>query len=427
MKPIFAFDVCLTVLSLIGQGVMHILFISRLTGKKRRVWHFPLYIFLLGIIQFVPFPDAASGLLAIGAQALALYGMSHAALGNGGSVSWTVTFLAIYISQLSFGIINSMETILFPQLIGKKLLYPVVFLATLAAFTICFCLYAVVLKFLSLTEDGRTASAGVLLPPGMFFCAAQLYILQTAYRVLQLPLSPEAVGKHAMLLLLQILGLGALLCMLYACRHLDRSMEQQEALRSLEQAAQAQKGYIAEAQARYEQTRAFRHDIQNHLSVVCALLDSGKTDEGRRYLQKLRAASSMLAFPYQTGNPIVDILLGEKLGLAKEKGILAEVSLLLPASCGIEDPDWCVIFSNALDNAISACRKMEGERVIRISGERQGDFFMLAFENPCLEGPLPPAGTGLSNLKAAAEKYQGTMLTEKTGGYFCLHVLLNLS
>ncbi|HCT90831.1 MAG TPA: GHKL domain-containing protein, partial [Lachnospiraceae bacterium] len=60
--------------------------------------------------------------------------------------------------------------------------------------------------------------------------------------------------------------------------------------------------YIAEARERCEQTKAFRHDIKNHLAVLKGLLDSGKPEE-----------------------------------------IKADVSLLLPGSCGIDDFDLCVI------------------------------------------------------------------------------------
>ena len=237
--------------------------------------------------------------------------------------------------------------------------------------------------------------------------------------------SPEEVGKHSTLLLLQVMGLAALLCTLYAYRRLRQGFQAQTSLQSLTQAVQAQKVYVAEAQLRCEQTKAFRHDIKNHLSVLDGLLGSGKTDEGRAYLKKLEAAAEALSFPYQTGSPVADILLGEKLGLAKD--IAAEVSLLLPKPCGIDDFDLCVIFANALDNAITACRSGGRDRTIRISGKRQGDFYMLLFENTCSEQPLPPAGTGLSNIKAVAEKYHGAVLTEKTGRKFSLSVLLNVS
>ena len=52
---------------------------------------------------------------------------------------------------------------------------------------------------------------------------------------------------------------------------------------------------------------------------------------------------------------------------------------------------------------------------------------MLTFENTCSDKPLPPAGTGLSNIKAVAEKYHGALLTEKNGRQFYLSVLLNIS
>ena len=52
---------------------------------------------------------------------------------------------------------------------------------------------------------------------------------------------------------------------------------------------------------------------------------------------------------------------------------------------------------------------------------------MLTFENTCSGEPLPPAGTGLANIRAVAEKYHGAVLTEKSGGQYCLSVLLNVS
>ena len=286
------------------------------------------------------------------------------------------------------------------------------------------CYYAV-LKLLAWTEDSQTPYIGLLLFPGLFFFAAELYILHTAYSIFAPIISLEEVGRHSTLLLLQVMGLAALLCTLYAYRQLCKGFQAQAELQSLTQAAHEQKVYIAEAQARYEQTKSFRHDIKNHLSVLDGLLRGGKLEEGREYLKKLEAVSESLSFPYQTGNPVVDILLGEKLGLAKE--IAAEVSLVLPKPCGIDDFDLCVLFANALDNAIAACRANDGAKAIRISGKQQGDFYMLTFENTCSDEPLPPAGTGLSNIKAVAEKYHGALLTEKNGRQYYLSVLLNIS
>lgn len=419
------FSLCLDGLCLLGQSVMHIAFVSRLTGKKQEIWHFAIYFFLLCTIQWFFTTFDFSDVLPIGAELLVLYSLSRLALRNRQSVSWAAAILAVYITQLSFGIVNSVEVILFPRMVGKTLLYLLILLGTLTVFAICACCCGAVLKFLSLTEDRQMPYVGLLLFPGLFFFAAELYILQTSYSVLPSSISLGEAGKHSALLLMQILGLVALLCTLYAYRQICRSFQTQAELQSLAQAAQTQKIYIAEAQTRYEQTRAFRHDIANHLSVLGGLLDRGELDAGRAYLRRLKTASASLSAPYQTGNPVVDSLLSEKLGLAED--IEKEVSLLLPRPCGIDDFDLCVIFANALDNAIHACRSVEGARSIRIGGERQGDFYLLAFENTCSDGPLPPAGTGLSNIKAVAEKYHGAVLTEKEGRNFSLNVLLNIS
>ncbi len=410
---------------LLGQGVMHIIFVSRLTGKKQKPLCFAVYILLLTALQLVSVRLSLSGTLSIAACVLELYAVSRFGMGNQPSVSWLAAVLAFYVSQLSLGIINSVEAALFPRFIGSPLLYLLLLAAQVLFFTLCTGCYYAVLKLLAWTEDSQTPYIGLPLFPGLFFFASELYILETAYSFFAPIVSLEEVGKHSTLLLLQVMGSAALLCTLYAYRQLCQGFQAQAELQSLTQAAHTQKVYITEAQARYEQTRSFRHDIKNHLSVLDGLLRSGKLEEGREYLKKLEAVSEALSFPYQTGNPVVDILLGEKLGLAKE--IVSEVSLVLPKPCGIDDFDLCVLFANALDNAIAACRAHDGAKAIRISGKQQGDFYMLTFENTCSDAPLPPAGTGLSNIKAVAEKYHGALLTEKNGQRFYLSVLLNAS
>ena len=426
------FSFGLNILCLLVQGLMHISFSSRLTGKKQRIGHFPVYIFLLFFLEWFARRMSLPWLAVIGAELFMLYAINRFVLGNCSSASWAAAILAGYISQFSFGLINSIEAVCLPYLAGTRLLYLLVIAATAASFAICALCYTAVVKSISPKELDQTANAACLLFPVLFFFTAELYIVQSAYTqtfyndyasVFRL----EHVGRHAGLLFLQALGLGALLCTLYAYRHLCRSLQIQARMHSLTQASQAQKVYIDEAQTRYEHTKAFRHDIKNHLSVLSGLLNRGKLAESQAYLEKLEAASALLSFPYQTGNPVVDILLGEKLGLAKAKGIAAEVSLVLPNPCRIDDFDLCVIFANALDNAVCACQSFEGEASICIRGEQQGDFYMLVFENVCSGEPLPPAGTGLLNIQSAAEKYHGAVLAEKEGGRFLLHILLNIS
>lgn len=421
---------------LAAQGIAQLLFTGALTGKRPRIRYFVLYLCALALVEWLGLRFDLPGICSIVAELFILYGMLRLPPANRRSVALTAAVLALYFTQLSFGVINSVEMLLFPDRIPDGWIRPFFVLFTLAALVLCALCYAAVLRLLRLSGECETGSAGagsetlpllLLLLPGLFFFFAQLYILNTSYQVLSLPLSAGEIGKHTLLLALQILGLAAALCTLYAYRRIRKGFEAQAALASLTQAAEAQKIYLAEAQTRYAQTRAFRHDLQNHLAVLGGLLHIGNIDESCDYLQKLAAASGSLSFPCHTGNPVADVLLSEKLGIAKAKGIAAELSLTLPESIGIDPLDLCVILANALDNALHACEAVCGEKWIRIRGMRQGDFYLLSFENSCVPGPAPPMGTGLSNIRAAVEKYGGTMQTEKRGAVYSLDLLLNIS
>lgn len=417
------FTICLNGLSLAAQSLLYTAFLCRLTGRRGRAWQFALCLLLLSGIEAV-FSAAGWGAPAAMAAALAaLYAMSRLALGNRPVPSCTAALLAVYVFQMAAGMVNSVEAVWFPHVSRGLPLYALVILAVLASIALCALCYELVLRLLPLGED--QPALGLLPLPGLFFLAAEVYILETAYS--RVPLSSEPLGRHMALLVLQALGLAALLCTLYACRRACRGLEAQRALESLAQSVQAQRTYVAEVQARYEKTRSFRHDLQNHLSVLDGLLSAGRTEEARGYLEKLEAASAALAPPCRTGDPAVDALLGEKLALAEARGIPAEISLRLPEGGDLDGFDLCVIFANALDNALRACGEAEGEPFLRVRGERQGDFYRLEFENSCAPGPPPEPGTGLRNIRAAAEKYSGAAAYEKTGGRFRLDVLLNIS
>lgn len=406
-----------------GQAVLHMAFLCRLTGRRSRVWYFAVYLLLLCGVEGICTAAGRGTLPAMAAALAALYAMSRLALRNRPVPSCTAALLAVYVFQMAAGMVNSVEAVFYPQVSKGLPLYALVVLAVLASIALCALCYGLVLRLLPLGED--QPALGLLPLPGLFFLAAELYILETAYS--RLSLSPEPLGRHMALLALQALGLAALLCTLYACRRACRGFLAQAELASLSQSVQAQRTYVAEAQARYEKTRSFRHDLRNHLSVLEGLLGAGRTEEARQYLGRMTAASAELSPPCRTGDPAVDVLLGEKLELARSVGVDAEVSLCLPEGRAVDSFDLCVIFANALDNALRACRAAEGEAFLRVRDRRQGDFYRLEFENRCAAGPPPEPGTGLANIRAVAEKYGGAVDFRREGDRFRLEVLLNIS
>lgn len=410
--------------TLAGQALLHTAFLSRLCGRPWQARTAAVYLLLLCAIEATPLPAAVSMPVALTAELAVLYGLVRLHCRCKPTAAATAALLAVYITQLSFGMVTSAQVVLMPPRMQGFPLYAALLLAVLAAFAVCAVCCALVLRALPPGEG--LPSPGLLLFPGAFGCAAEIYILFTAYQVVSTRRTLRIAGGHLALLAVQALGLASLLCTLYAYRRACRGLQAQAELDSLGQAARAQKAYVAEAQARDAETRAFRHDFQNHLAVLRGLLSRGDTTHAARYLERLEGVSAQLSLPARTGSPAVDVLLSGKLARARAAGIRTEVLVQLPPEGCADGFDLCVVFANALDNAIEACRGLGGEPLVRVTGARQGDFLRLSFENPCGGGPLPPMGTGLRNIQAVAAKYQGTMLAEQSGGRFRLDVLLNI-
>ncbi len=235
--------------------------------------------------------------------------------------------------------------------------------------------------------------------------------------------------SHGQMLVMYFLGLLSLFCILFSYKKLQQNFRLSTEISLMEQEEHSLNRYVEEAKARYDETKSFRHDIRNHIAVVKNLLQSGKFTEAVSYMEAMDDIAEKMSFPCSTNNPVVDILVGNKLGIAKSMGIDADCSLLLPYPCDIKDIDICIVLSNALDNAIHAVKSLDAgiEKYIRVFGRIQGDFLMIEVENSFHGKDTFKKGTGLSNVKKVTEKYGGAMSIETQENKFVLHVLLILS
>lgn len=237
--------------------------------------------------------------------------------------------------------------------------------------------------------------------------------------------------NHTELLLLQLFACGCLLMTLSAYQKILHILQAEQQVRLLEQQKAEQEIYIQEAILRDQKTRAFRHDIKNHLTVLAELLKEGRTDRACEYLSRLEQSAAELSCTVRTGNGAADALLGSKFSAAEQKGIRIRQELEIPDRSRMEDMDWCILLSNALDNAIRACQEIpEEDRFIHLSSRKKGNFYLLTVENSCRKElkEVPKDGTGLSNIRAVAEKNQGTVENTVADGLYRLQLLIgNLS
>lgn len=200
---------------------------------------------------------------------------------------------------------------------------------------------------------------------------------------------------------------------------------QEKAAALLESQLTGQRIYVEEAKKRNEQYSAFQHDIDNHLLVLSGLLHDGLFEQAKLYAEKLHISCKSLFSPVSTGNTVLDILLREKFSYAKQNQIKVSFDIHIPSDFHVEDMDLCVLFSNIMDNAITACAKEPCEkRFVSLTGKVRSNFLLVEAINTASKAHTIRPGTGLANIQQIAEKYQGTMETEVDSGIFRISVLL---
>lgn len=178
------------------------------------------------------------------------------------------------------------------------------------------------------------------------------------------------------------------------------------------------------AKEAYETNATLYHDMRNHFAMVQGYLTDGKVAEAQAYLEEINGWIDAYPKERWTGIGALDYILNQKKETAARQGTGMVIHAEYPADCQIDPVDLCAILTNLLDNAMEACaRQPEGEsREITVTIRRINLFLIIRITNSSATAPAIKDGSlvtskrdrrlhgwGLRSVKAAVEKYQGTM------------------
>lgn len=195
--------------------------------------------------------------------------------------------------------------------------------------------------------------------------------------------------------------------------------------------------HMEEMMAKQREIRRFKHDLSNQLLVLKNYLDSGNIREGSEYLARLTQSFEKTILLIDTGNSALDTMLSAKKTFAESKGIDFKMKVQIPMQLLIEPIDLCVIFGNALDNAIEACERVEkGEKVIDCFLLQQDQALFCKIVNTAPFGTknnfstqkddVLNHGFGLENIKAVLAKYDTVPIIEQEDDRFSLSFIIYL-
>jgi len=187
--------------------------------------------------------------------------------------------------------------------------------------------------------------------------------------------------------------------------------------------------------------RRFKHDFENLKHGLNKLLAEKDTEGAIGFLNECEQPFLSNYISFETGNRTVDALLSEKQELAKKSNTQIVFAGIVP-SYGISIVDICIIFGNALDNAIEACEKFSQneKKTISIKAQYENRFLFLTFENPVYnDEPVDinniktskededNHGFGLESIKISAKSYSGDVRISKKNGVFTLEIDFDLN
>jgi len=200
-----------------------------------------------------------------------------------------------------------------------------------------------------------------------------------------------------------------------------------------------QEASIINLENSYNRTRAFRHDIKNHILLMNMLAEQGKIDELRSYLKDMSGVIDESSYVRISGISAVDAILNEKLYEAQSKTITTSYDVINLDKNRISPIDLCIILSNALDNAIEANEKIENpdDRYIKLKIHGNETFSVISVSNPTTQeltkvnGIIKTSkkdsenhGFGLKSIDTAVKNYNGEMLCKSDDGVFTIVIRL---
>lgn len=166
--------------------------------------------------------------------------------------------------------------------------------------------------------------------------------------------------------------------------------------------------------------RHFRHDYKNHMICVQSLIEAKEYDEATEYLKGITLHKTILSRGFSSGNSIADVLLSDKSEWAEKVG--AEIQFEGVIYENIPPADLCTILSNAIDNAIEACEKIQSneQKIISVKCSYIKRIQFIDITNPVSEDVKITNnvvetskvdknihGIGLYNIRRTVMKYDG--------------------
>lgn len=255
------------------------------------------------------------------------------------------------------------------------------------------------------------------------------------FLIFKLSFDVEKIYMHNLSILCSFGLLFSTFFALYLYEHLGKQAETIRIQEQYERHLKMQLKHLDDILITQKQVKKFKHDFSNFQIGLQAYLDSGDLMGAGNYLKDLRVKIENSDNIIETGNTALDAILSTKIAIAESKNITVNTKIQIPEDISVDPIDMCIIFGNALDNAIEACdRAVAADKKIGITIICKDEVVLCKIVNtaPKSENVLLNTsksdkqnhGFGLENIRTALAKYNANPTIEKTETEFTLKFVI---
>ena len=145
-----------------------------------------------------------------------------------------------------------------------------------------------------------------------------------------------------------------------------------------EKLIRSQEQYYTMLLQKEEETRKFRHDINNHLNCMRILFNEKKYIELGNYFDQMGASVQNLHSELQIGNDLIGAILKDVSD--KHSSVSVDIVGKIPQALRLDNMDICTIFYNLFDNAFTAAESSD-KKSVNISARLLDDNLFFTIKN----------------------------------------------
>ncbi|MBP0976888.1 MAG: GHKL domain-containing protein, partial [Oscillospiraceae bacterium] len=196
-----------------------------------------------------------------------------------------------------------------------------------------------------------------------------------------------------------------------------------------------QENYYMKLLDHQDELRKFRHDLNNHLISVEALIDEGKYDEVKKYFSEVKGIYTGSNPEVKTGNTIVSAIASDY--MAKYPDVKLNWNGMFPDELTISNTDICTIFSNVLGNAFENSDKCEKDKNVDVTVETITNSMIITVRNTVAEKAVVKNGAfvtskadkkshgiGTQNIRKCVERNNGIVEYKFDESMFEVEIIL---